>query len=266
FRKKFKSVYEVSGKMHLNLLVRLRFCITIATAISYISSAYPKAFFRLRVPCYAKRFSMKILITAGPTWVKIDEVRVLTTIFTGNTGLYLANEFAKSGHQVTLLVNPHCFCSHRNVTSVRIIPYRYFDELKAAITGELRARKYDAIIHSAAISDYVLKKTFQGKIPSGKKPLTLEFLPAGKIITTIRKLAPASTLIQFKLEAERRGLLARAYESLRRNKSDYVVANAYCDLRSLYRAFLLDKDGGILLLDSKKALANALIAACRGRI
>ncbi|MFH1875912.1 MAG: hypothetical protein ABH865_03395, partial [Candidatus Omnitrophota bacterium] len=47
FRKKFKSVYEVSGKMHLNLLVRLRFCITIATAISYISSAYPKEFFRL---------------------------------------------------------------------------------------------------------------------------------------------------------------------------------------------------------------------------
>ncbi|MBU2103337.1 MAG: hypothetical protein KKF80_08055, partial [Candidatus Omnitrophica bacterium] len=43
------SVYEVSGKMHLNLLVRLRFCITIATAISYISSAYPKAFFRFTV-------------------------------------------------------------------------------------------------------------------------------------------------------------------------------------------------------------------------
>lgn len=209
---------------------------------------------------------MKILITAGPTWVRIDEVRVLTTIFTGNTGFYLAHEFAKAGHQVTLIVNPHCFCSRRSDPAVRMVPFRYFEELKQAITKELRARKYDAIIHSAAISDYTLKDTFSGKIPSGKKPLTLKFFPAEKIIKAIRRLAPASTLIQFKLETERRGLLARAYESLRRNRSDYVVANAFCDLQALYRAFLLDKDGGILLLDSKKALANALLAACRGRI
>ena len=35
---------------------------------------------------------MKVLITAGATWVKIDDVRIITNRFTVNTGLYLAKE------------------------------------------------------------------------------------------------------------------------------------------------------------------------------
>ncbi|MBU2101969.1 MAG: MotA/TolQ/ExbB proton channel family protein, partial [Candidatus Omnitrophica bacterium] len=51
----------------VNLLVRLRFCITIATAISYISSAYPKAFFRL-----TKDNPMWLYITkGGPVMIPI---------------------------------------------------------------------------------------------------------------------------------------------------------------------------------------------------
>ena len=49
---------------------------------------------------------MKVLITGGPTWVKIDEVRIITNIFTGRTALFLAKEFKRRKYDVTLIINP----------------------------------------------------------------------------------------------------------------------------------------------------------------
>ena len=73
---------------------------------------------------------MKILITAGSTWIGIDEVRILTNRFTGKTGLYLAQELKKKGYLVTLLINPHCT---GKIKGLRAVYYRYFYELKTAI-------------------------------------------------------------------------------------------------------------------------------------
>jgi phosphopantothenoylcysteine decarboxylase/phosphopantothenate--cysteine ligase len=199
---------------------------------------------------------MKILITAGPTWVKIDEVRILTSIFSGKTGLYLAKQFAKSNHSVTLLVNPHCL--EQKIRGIRVIIFKYLEDFSKKITEELRKNKYDVIIHSAAVSDYKLNKVYQGKIPSGKSGLAFKLIPAEKIIKKIRKLAKESLLIQFKLEIKRKGLLEKAYKSLKENKSDFVIANALEDLRLGYKAFLMDKDKNTISLDSKKDLFLSL--------
>ena len=48
----------------------------------------------------------KILITAGPTWVRLDDVRVITNVFTGKSGVALAESLARKGHTVTLLLGP----------------------------------------------------------------------------------------------------------------------------------------------------------------
>ncbi|MFH1505140.1 MAG: phosphopantothenoylcysteine decarboxylase [Candidatus Omnitrophota bacterium] len=198
---------------------------------------------------------MKILITAGSTWVRVDDVRILTNCFTGKTGLYLARELKKKGHSITLLVNPHCIGEAQDVKAAY---YHYFDEFKIMINKLLKNNHFDMIIHTAAVSDYKLKKHFKGKVSSGKKELNLELIPAEKIIKQIRKLARRSVLIQFKLEAKRKGLCEKAYESLRENKSDYVVANALEDLRR-YKAFIIDKDKNITIINSKKNLARGII-------
>lgn len=203
---------------------------------------------------------MKILITAGPTWVKLDRVRILTTIFTGNTGLYCARELVKRGVQVTLLINPHCCAINRKTypSGIKIIPFHYFEEFKTRITQELKRSHFDAIIHSAAVSDYILKRAFAGKIPSGKSALTLSLTPAEKLVTLMRSLAPNSILVQFKLEIKRKGLIDKAYKSLKGNKSDFVVANALEDLKAGYKAFLLDEAKHCVTLNSKKALCDTL--------
>jgi len=199
---------------------------------------------------------MKILITAGSTWIKVDEVRVLTNKFTGKTGLYLAQELKKKGYTATLLINPHCI---GEVKGVKAVYYRYFDEFKTAVRKLLKNNHFDMIVHAAAVSDYKVKSAFEGKIPSGKKELNLKLAPAEKIIKQIRKLAKRSILVQFKLEVKRKGLCEKALKSLKENKSNYVVANALEDLKRKYKAFIIDKDKNIIVINSKKNLARGII-------
>ncbi|MDD4183748.1 MAG: phosphopantothenoylcysteine decarboxylase [Candidatus Omnitrophica bacterium] len=199
----------------------------------------------------------RILITAGPTWVKIDAVRVITTIFSGNTGIFLARNFRKHGFKVTLFINSQ----HLNKTElngVRIIPFKYFEDFKEKITRELKTGCYDTIIHSAAVSDYRLVKVFKGKIASGKKSLILKLAPAEKIIKIMRKLQKNATLIQFKLEIKRKSLVKKAFQSLKENKSDFVIANAFDDLKLGYKSFMIDKNSNIITINSKNVLFEKL--------
>ena len=196
----------------------------------------------------------KILITAGPTWVKVDAVRILTNIFTGRTGLYLAQRLKNKGFSVTLLVNDYHL---GKISGLKIDTFRYFEELSKKIKGLLKNNRYRVIIHTAAVSDYVLTPR-RGKVPSQKNDLILKLKPAEKIIKTMRKMAPQSILFQFKLETGRQKLIKRALESMRKNRSDYVIANALSDLHTKYKSFIITKDGSIIRVSSKEELADKI--------
>jgi phosphopantothenoylcysteine synthetase/decarboxylase len=198
---------------------------------------------------------MRVLITAGATWIKIDDIRIIANRFTGKTGLFLAEKFMQKNHSVTLLANPHCLNIEKKKN---IITYCYFNEFDKQITKLLKRKRFDVIIHMAAVSDYRLKKPKSGKIASGKKAIKLELVPTEKIIRKIRRLAPNSLLIQFKLEAYRRGLVDEAYRSLVHNKSSFVVANALQDLKTGYKGFLIDRDRNVIPVNSRAALARLL--------
>ena len=198
---------------------------------------------------------MKILITAGATWVKIDDVRILTNKFTGKTGLYLAQQLKKKGHSVTFLINNHCI---GKIKGLKVISYRYFDDLKNILTQQLKKSRYDAIIHMAAVSDYKVKNIKKGKIPSRHKKLLLQLVPAEKLVKKIRSLAKQSLLIQFKLEIKSRGLIEDDYQSLKENDSDFVVANALEDLKLGYKGAIISRERHIIPVVSRAALATNL--------
>jgi len=192
-------------------------------------------------------------------------VRVITTIFSGNTGIFLARNFKKHGFRVTLIINSP-YLDKAQLNGVKVIPFKYFEDFKEKITKELKTGCYDTIIHSAAVSDYKLANVFKGKIASGKKSLILKLTPAEKIIKIMRKLQKNATLIQFKLEIKRKELAAKAFKSLKENKSDFVVANAFEDLKFRYKSFMIDKVNNITPINSKNALFEKLesIANCGG--
>ena len=206
---------------------------------------------------------MKVLITGGPTWIKVDDVRILTNIFTGNTSLFLAKYFSRRGNKVTLLLNPHRIKALPK--NPKIIYFRYYADLKKRLQNQLKAKSFDAIIHSAAVSDYKTTKPSKGKISSKKNKINLELVPTQKLIGFIRKYAKKSCLVQFKLEVNRKGLLHKAYASLKRNRADFVVANVLKDLRSGYKGFIIDKKKRIIEVNSKDSLAFNLYKLIKSR-
>lgn len=209
-------------------------------------------------------FKRRILITAGPTWIKIDEIRIITNIFTGQTGLALARQFKRRNSDVKLIINPSSL-KETIPPRIKIKFFYYFDELEKRIKEEIKTEQYDMIIHSAAVSDYRLEKKFKGKIPSKKKELILKLVPTKKIIKVIREKARETFLVQFKLEIKREGLIEKAYNSLRENRSDLVVANAWEDLKARYRAFIIDKEKKIKEVDSIESLTEELILSFKER-
>lgn len=182
-----------------------------------------------------------ILITAGPTWVPIDNVRVISNIATGKTGFLLAKELIGYGAKVTLLLGP--VDRGLEIKGLRIIRFNFFDELKNIITKELKSGEYDIFIHSAAVSDYKPKIIYNKKIKSGIKDLKLILEPAEKIIEVIKKLSGRIFLVGFKFESglPKPKLLSQAQKLIESARADLVVANTVDKNR--YRAYIVSKSG-----------------------
>jgi phosphopantothenate-cysteine ligase/phosphopantothenoylcysteine decarboxylase/phosphopantothenate--cysteine ligase len=183
----------------------------------------------------------KVLITAGSTNVMIDKVRCISNIFKGKTG----SDIAIAAHQryldVTLITsNPELIGD--NVFNV--IPYKTYDELYSAMEKEITTKKYDTIIHSAAVSDYAVegtyapKQTYQNfelekldaskKISSSESELYLKLVPTEKIIDKIRfPWGFKGKLVKFKLQVGITDdeLIKIATKSMNDSKADHIVAN-----------------------------------------
>jgi phosphopantothenoylcysteine decarboxylase/phosphopantothenate--cysteine ligase len=196
----------------------------------------------------------KVLITAGPTWVAIDSVRVISNIATGQTGILLAEEFSRLKAKVTLFLGPSG--NHGPVKGVKLIRFCFFEELRKLIKRELLSENYDFIIHSAAVADFRPEVTIKGKLSSDKKQ-ELKLVPLPKIIREIRRFSPRSKLVMFKLEPHLalKGLLISSRKAMSKAKADLIVGNS---LRP-YRCFLMDKKGATIKIRNRKELAEKLV-------
>ena len=204
---------------------------------------------------------MRVLITCGATWIPIDDVRVISNVSSGEMGHLIAQAFLSNRASVTIIEGPvtHAFIDKR----IKVIKYRYFDELACVLKKEL-LKKYDIIIHSAAVSDFSAtirggsSKIFGVKVHSDR-PLTLKLFPTPKLINDIKALSPESFLVGFKLEPELNPkYIFKVVRSLFTSAAcDLVVANT---LKSGYRGFIVDADGNILnRSNSKQKIAETLV-------
>jgi phosphopantothenoylcysteine decarboxylase/phosphopantothenate--cysteine ligase len=202
----------------------------------------------------------RILITAGPTWVPIDAVRVISNTATGETGILLADDFSRRGAQVTLILGPvGKGCKNK---SVKVINFKFFNELSSLLKSELKKKHYDIIIHSAAVSDYGLANKASGipkKISSRFKVLRLNLKATPKIIDSLRKISPDSLLIGFKFEPDLKGanLIKKTSQLIKRAKLDLAVANSV--YAKGYLAYLVAAKKHYGPFFSKKDMAKNLV-------
>ncbi len=190
----------------------------------------------------------KILVIGGPTAEYIDDIRIITNISSGKTAINLSKIAFFRGADVELWYGRGI----KNVPEyIKKTDFFSIKDTKNLIKKE-NLKDFDYIFVCAAISDYKpIKK--KGKIPSEKKKLTIELKPTEKIINKIRKYAPKSKIIGFKVEDEIKNLKEKSIKLLKENKLDFVIANTISGFKSdENKIWIIDKKEKIFSKKGKK--------------
>jgi phosphopantothenoylcysteine synthetase/decarboxylase len=194
---------------------------------------------------------MNCIVTAGPTYESLDDVRRLTNLSTGRLGSELANFLVERDHSVILLLGEQS--TYRNKQeAVDMRTFTSTADLREQLEA-LACEPINAVFHAAAVSDYKfgrvwirseggeMVETKSGKISTRDGVLLAELVPTPKIIAELRTWYPTAKLVGWKYEVE--GNRAEAIKEARRQvtecKTDRAVANgkAYGDGFGLVTAF-----------------------------
>lgn len=166
----------------------------------------------------------KILVTAGPTYEKIDPVRFIGNYSSGKMGFALAEELAGRGAEVVLVAGP-VDLSVRH-PAIRRVDVESAAEMRDAAVAEFP--KCDAAILSAAVADFTPKTRADEKIKRGKEDMRLELVPTHDIAADLGRMKRhGQVLAGFALETNDEE--NNALSKLRRKNFDFIVLNSLND-------------------------------------
>ena len=167
----------------------------------------------------------RVLITAGPTYEKIDPVRFIGNFSSGKQGFALALECAERGAQVTLVAGPVSLAiDHPGVNRIDVTSA---DEMHRAVLDNIESQ--DVAIMCAAVADYKVENELDHKIKreKGDAPtLVLVKNPdIAKAVGAVKK--PGQVLVGFALETDNEDVYA--HEKLAKKNLDFIVLNSLKD-------------------------------------
>jgi phosphopantothenoylcysteine decarboxylase/phosphopantothenate--cysteine ligase len=198
---------------------------------------------------------VRVLITAGPTREYLDDVRYLSNPSTGAMGFACAGAAVRAGHRVTLVTGPSALPDPPGATVVRITSAL---EMRAAAMKAYR--QADAVIATAAVSDYRPARRAKGKMKKGPARIRLDLVRTPDILGEMGRSKGKRILIGFALETKDE--IANAMGKLAAKKLDHVVL----DSPSAFGADRIDAtvihaDGSreVFRRISKKDLAKLLV-------
>ena len=172
----------------------------------------------------------KIVITAGPTYEKIDPVRFIGNYSSGKMGFALAEECAARGAEVTLVAGPvQLKANHPNI---RRIDVESCEEMYKATTEAFR--EAHAAILCAAVADFTPETTADTKIKRENDDLILRLKPTHDIAAELGRMKqPHQCLVGFALETNDE--VAHAQGKLVRKNLDFIVLNSLNDKGAGFR-------------------------------
>lgn len=162
----------------------------------------------------------RVLLTAGPTYEPIDDVRGITNRSSGRQGFALARAARDLGAEVTVVAGP---VTVPYPAGVRILPVVTAEEMLAAVEDELDRLPYDLFIGVAAVADWRVANRLDGKWKkeAGLPALALETNP--DILATVGHRDGGPVTIGFAAEAS--DLVENAYAKLAKKGAAMIVAN-----------------------------------------
>lgn len=185
-----------------------------------------EAFFASRSELSGK----KILITAGPTYERIDPVRFIGNYSSGKMGFALAEECAKRGADVTLIAGPvQQGIHHSNIRRIDVESAIEMYEESVRLYPEM-----DAGILCAAVADFTPDVVAEKKMKRGDDGLTLQLKPTHDIAAMLGQMKKeGQLLVGFALETDNEN--QNAQNKLKRKNFDFIVLNSLNDIGAGFR-------------------------------
>ena len=203
----------------------------------------------------------RVLITAGPTYEKIDPVRFIGNYSSGKMGYALAEECAKRGWEVELVSGPTKLeVKHPNIRRTDVESAAEMYEATTALFPSC-----NAAIMCAAVADFTVDAVAAEKIKRGESGLELNLVPTRDIAAALGAQKRADQrLVGFALETVNE--LAHAQEKLRRKQLDFIVLNSLNDAGAGFqhdtnKVTIIPAEGAPVpfALKSKTEVANDII-------
>ena len=203
----------------------------------------------------------KVLITAGPTYEKIDPVRFIGNHSTGKMGYALAEECAARGAKVSLVSGPvQIKAKHPNINTISVTSA---EEMYNAANAEFEDS--NICILCAAVADFKPETQADEKIKREKDDLIIRLKPTQDIAASLgAKKREDQIMVGFALETNNEA--ENAQGKLKRKNLDFIVLNSLKDANACFgydtnKITIIEKDGTTKAfeLKSKTEVAKDII-------
>jgi phosphopantothenoylcysteine decarboxylase/phosphopantothenate--cysteine ligase len=201
------------------------------------------------------------LITAGPTYEKIDPVRFIGNYSTGKMGIALAENLANRGANVTLILGPtHLQCNKPNVNTINV------ESASEMFEASLNAfQNCDIAILAAAVADYKPKEMAKEKIKKASDTLDIQLVRNKDILAHLGQIKNENQiLVGFALETQNEK--ENAIKKLVSKNADFIILNSLRDAGAGFgsdenKVTIIGKNDSFyeLPLQSKTKIADAII-------
>ncbi len=166
----------------------------------------------------------RVLINAGPTVEPIDPVRFISNYSSGRMGIALADEAARLGAEVTLVLGPVSLRPSNK--AVVTVPVKTAAEMKDASLEAFR--DCDIAILAAAVADFTPEKTHIAKVKRGDSDMVIRLRPTEDIAASLGKIKKKGQFLAgFALETDNE--VENAQGKLKRKNLDIIILNSLKD-------------------------------------
>lgn len=204
----------------------------------------------------------RVMITAGPTYEKIDPVRFIGNFSTGKMGYALAAEATAQGAEVTLISGPVALATPEgNITRINVESAEEMLQACQDAWGEA-----DIAIMCAAVADYAPEQQFNKKIKREKDEIPVITLKKNPDIAATLGASKRDNQILVGFALETHDANSNGFDKLRRKNLDMIVVNSLEDKgagfgTSTNKVTLICKDGNLLdfPLKDKREVAKDII-------
>ena len=202
----------------------------------------------------------RVLITAGPTYEKLDPVRFIGNYSSGKMGFALAEECARRGAEVQLVSGPVSLDTHH--PRIQRTDVESAEEMYKACTE--RFVQADVAILCAAVADFTPSQVADKKIKREGEQLVLRLSPTHDIARSLGEMKhEGQIMVGFALETNDEE--AHAKDKLKRKNLDFIVLNSLQDKGAGFRTdtnkvTILDAEGKTEFpLKSKREVAADIV-------